>query len=183
VILFDGAVLPDDLTYFVREVPPIETLFLNQILPDRYLQTNWVDVGMLTRTGRTARFRAYDGPLHVAKRDIAQLSRVQLPPLSDTLPMGELERLNLEFARTGGTNQAAFVNQIYDDATVLTRNVQRRMEMARGDVLVDGKFTLAGEGGLYLEADFQVPGATSSPQARCGRTRSTATRCRTSTRG
>jgi hypothetical protein len=46
----------------------------NQILPDRYLQTNRVDVGMLTKTGRTARFRAYDAPPHVAKRDVAQLS-------------------------------------------------------------------------------------------------------------
>jgi hypothetical protein len=158
-IMFDGPVLPDDLTTFVREVPPLQNIFLNQILPDRYLQTNRVDIGMLTRTGRTARFRAYDGAIHVAKRDIAQLSTVQLPPLSDSLAMGELERLQLEFARTGGTNQAAFVNQIYDDATTLTRNVQRRMEMARGDVLVDGKFTLAGEGGLYLEADYQVPGS------------------------
>jgi hypothetical protein len=32
------------------------------------------------------------------------------------------------------------------------------MEQARGDVLTDGKFTLAGEGGLTMEADFGVPG-------------------------
>jgi len=31
------------------------------------------------------------------------------------------------------------------------------MEQARGDVLTDGKFTLAGEGNLYMEADFGVP--------------------------
>jgi hypothetical protein len=41
---------------------------------------------------------------------------VQLPPLSDAISMGELERLQLEFARTGGTNQAAFVDAIYNDA-------------------------------------------------------------------
>ena len=35
------------------------------------------------------------------------------------------------------------------------------MELARGDVLTDGKFTLNGEGGLILEADFGVPGGTS----------------------
>jgi hypothetical protein len=83
---------------------------------------------------------------------------VQLPPLSDTLQMGELERLRLQFARTGGTNQNAFVNAIYNDAENLTRYVQNRMELARGDVLMDGKFTLTGEGGLTLEADFGVPG-------------------------
>jgi hypothetical protein len=40
------------------------------------------------------------------------------------------------------------------------------MELARGDVLVDGKFTLTGEGGLTMEADFVVPGGnllTASP--------------------
>jgi hypothetical protein len=31
------------------------------------------------------------------------------------------------------------------------------MEQARGDVLTDGKFTLAGEGGLTMEADYGVP--------------------------
>jgi hypothetical protein len=32
------------------------------------------------------------------------------------------------------------------------------MELARGDVLVDGRFTLAGEGGLFMEADYGMPG-------------------------
>lgn len=156
-IVFDGPVLPDDLTVFVREVPLPANLVLNQILPDRYVKTNRVDVGTLTKTGHTARFRAYDAPLHVGKRNVASLTTVHLPPLSDSLTMGELERLELEFARTQGTNQAAFADAIYDDATNLTLNVQRRMEQARGDVLTDGKFTLAGEGGLTIEADYGVP--------------------------
>lgn len=156
-IVFDGPVLPDDLTVFVRNIPLPQNLILNQFLPDRYLNTNRVDVGTITKTGRTARFRAYDAPLHVNRRDTAQLSTVQLPPLSDSLSMGELERLQLEFARTGGTNTGAFVDAIYNDAQVLTGNVQRRMEQARGDVLLDGKFTLAGEGNMFIEADFGVP--------------------------
>jgi hypothetical protein len=83
--------------------------------------------------------------------------QVKLPPLSSSVSMGELERLQLEFARAGGGNSAAIVNAIYDDATNLTREIQARMEQARGDVLTDGKFTLAGEGGLYMEADYGVP--------------------------
>lgn len=157
-IVFDGPVLPDDLTVFVREVPQPNVIRLDNYLPNRYLPTNRVDVGLLTKTGRTARFRAYDAPLHRTRRDVAQLTTVHLPPLSDTLVMGELERLQLEFARTGGTNQEVFADAIYNDATALTQNVQRRMEQARGDVLVDGKFTLAGEGGLFIEADYLVPG-------------------------
>lgn len=156
-IVFDGPVLPADLTTFVREVPLPDVIRLNNYLPDRMVQYNRVDVGQITRTGRTARFRAYDARPHVNKRDVAQLTQVNLPPLSDSLAMGELERLQLEFARTGGSRDSAFVDAIYNDAQTLTLNAQRRMEQARGDVLVDGKFTLAGEGGLIIEADFGVP--------------------------
>lgn len=156
-IVFDGPVLPDDLTVFVREVPLPNQIRLNELLPDRHVQLNRVDVGTLTKTGRTAKFRAYDAPVHRGQRDSATLTTVKLPPLSDSLSMGELERLQIEFARTGGTNQAAFVNAIYNDAQNLTENVQRRMELARGDVLTDGKFTLTGEGGLTMEADYGVP--------------------------
>lgn len=157
-IVFDGPVLPDDLITFTRNVPlPIEVGHgLEAILPNKYVDTNRVDFANITKTGRTARFRMYDGPLHVAQRDVASTNVVKLPPLSDSLGMGELERLELEFARTGGTNQGAIVNAIYDDATILTQNVQRRMALARGDVLNDGKFTmLTAEGGL--EADFLLP--------------------------
>lgn len=159
-IVLDGPVLPADLTTFVREVPQPANFILDQILPNVYITDNRVDLGVITRTNRMARFRAYDASLHRAQRDTATTSIVQLPPLSDTLAMGELERLQLEFARTGGTNTGAFVNAIYNDAEQLTRNVLHRMEFARGDVLTDGKFTLgslAGESGLQIEADFGVP--------------------------
>lgn len=156
-IVFDGPVTPDALTTFVREVPTPADQVLNQLLPDRFFTKNSIDVQEITRTNRTARFRAYDARLHVSQRDTSTLKTVKLPPLSTSLSMGELERLQLEFARTGGTNQEAIVDAIYDDATNLTREVLTRMEQARGDVLTDGKFTLAGEGGLFLEADFGVP--------------------------
>lgn len=165
-IYYEAPVPPDDLTVFTRNVPLIQNLVLNQILPDRTINDNRVDIGLLTKTGRTARFRVFDGPIHVARRDVYQAQSIALPPLSDSLAMGEYERLQIQFARTGGTNQGALINAIYDDAAILTNNVRRRMELARGDVLVDGKFTLAGEGGLYMEADYAVPGGnfkTASP--------------------
>lgn len=156
-IVFDGPVTPDALTTFVREVPTPADQVLNTLLPDRYFTDNTIDFAELTRTNRTARFRAYDGRLHVSERDTNITKQVKLPPLSSSLSMGELERLQLQFARTAGTDMAAIVNAIYDDATNLTREIQARMEQARGDVLVDGKFTLAGEGGLTMEADYGVP--------------------------
>lgn len=157
-IVFDGPVTPDALTAFVREVPSPADQVLNRILPDRVLNRNTVDLSELTRTNRTARFRAFDARLHVSERDVVATKQVKLPPLSSSVSVGEFERLQLEFARLGGTNQAAIVDAIYDDATNLTREVRARMEQARGDVLTDGKFTLAGEGNLTMEADFGVPG-------------------------
>jgi hypothetical protein len=156
-IVFDGPVTPDALTTFVREVPTPADQVLNQLLPDRYFNKNTIDFSELTRTNRTARFRAFDGRLHVSERDSNITKQVKLPPLSTSISMGELERLQLEFARTGGTNNAAIVDAIYDDATNLTREIQARMEQARGDVLTDGKFTLTGEGGLTMEADYGIP--------------------------
>lgn len=156
-IVFDGPVTPDALTTFVREVPTPADQVLNTLLPDRYFTDNTIDFAELTRTNRTARFRAFDGRLHVSERDTNITKQVKLPPLSTSISVGELERLQLQFARTGGTNNAAIVNAIYDDATNLTREIQARMEQARGDVLVDGKFTLTGEGGLTMEADYGIP--------------------------
>lgn len=156
-IVFDGPVTPDALTTFVRQVPTPADQVLNQLLPDRTFTKNSIDFAELTRTNRTARFRAYDGRLHVSERDTSVLKSVKLPPLSSSISVGELERLQLEFARTGGTDMSAIATAIYDDAENLTREIRARMEQARGDVLTDGKFTLTGEGGLVLEADFGVP--------------------------
>lgn len=153
-IVYEAPVSPDDLTVFTRNVPLMQNLVLNRLLPDRTVNSNRVDFGTLTKNGRTAQFRVFDGPIHVSKRDTFTSQSVGLPPLSDSIGMGEYERLQLEFARTQGGNTAALVNSIYDDATILTQNVLRRMELARGDALQDGKFTLAGEGGLTMEADF-----------------------------
>lgn len=157
-IVFDGPVTPDALTTFVREVPSPADQVLNTILPDRVLNRNTVDLSELTNTNRTARFRAFDARLHVSQRNSTTLKQVKLPPLSSSLSVGELERLQLEMSRLGGTNQSAVADAIYDDATNLAREVRARMEQARGDVLTDGKFTLAGEGNLTMEADFGVPG-------------------------
>jgi hypothetical protein len=157
-IVFDGPVTPDAQTVFIRNVPTPAEFSLSDLLPDRFFTRNTIDLSEITRTNRTARFRAFDGRLHVSERDVGVTKQVKLPPLSTSLNKGELERLQLEFARNSGGDPAEVVNAIYDDSTNLTREVQARMEQARGDVLTDGKFTLAGEGGLFMEADYGVPG-------------------------
>lgn len=156
VIFFDAPVAPDDLTTFVRDVPANSELALSALFPVRYVDDNTIDFAEIVRTNRTARYRSFDGRIHVSERDTGSEKRVKLLPLSSSLSMGEYERLQLQFARTAGTNQQALANAIYNDAENLTREVQARLEQAWGDVLTDGKLTI-NENGFQGEADFGVP--------------------------
>jgi hypothetical protein len=105
-IFFDAPVDPDDLTTFVREVPVNrggQTRRLLSMFGTRQVDRNEVDFAQIVKTNRVARFRSWDGRIHVSTRDTGSEKRVPLPPVSTSLNMGEYERLQLEFARTGGT--------------------------------------------------------------------------------
>ena len=157
-IFFDSPVEPDALTAFVREVPTPSQLSLSNLFPERLEDDNKINFAEIVRTNRTARFRSYDGRIHVSERDAGTEKFVKLPPLSSSLSLGEYERLQLEFARNGGTNQQALARAVYNDGENLTREIRNRMEQAWGDVLTDGKLTI-NENGLVNEADFGVPAA------------------------
>lgn len=156
-ILFDAEVTPDEMTAFVRTIPTPFSEALRTILPDKTVQNNKINIGEITLVNRTAQYRAFDARLHVSQRDSSVTREVKLPPLSSSIGVGELETLQLQFAQNGGTNKAAMANAMYNDAEKLTREMHARMELARGDLLTDGKFTLSNEGGLTMEADFGVP--------------------------
>jgi len=153
VIFFDAPVEPDDLTTFVREVPVSQELTLLSEFPRRDLETNTVDFAEIVRTNRTARYRSYDGRIHVSERDVGSEKRISMIPLSTSLSMGEYERLQLEFARLGGQNQQALARAIYNEAEQLTREVLNRLELGWGDLLADGKLTIA-ENGYGGETDY-----------------------------
>lgn len=157
-IFFDAPVAPDSLTAFVRDVPNNPQFALSALFGTEFEDDNTVDFAEIVRTNRTARYRSYDGRIHVSERDAGSEKRVRLAPLSSSLGLGEFERLQLEFARNGGTNQARLAAAVYNDATQLTREVQARIEQAWGDVLTDGKLTI-NEEGFQNEADYGVPGS------------------------
>lgn len=156
-MIIDDYIQPEVLTGFVREVPTPANLILNQFLPDRQIGNVEAAIDQVTKVNRAAEFRSWDAEVSVGTRDSFSRSKIRLPPLGQKLPVAEQETLMLERIRTGGDNRNGYVEAIYDDAATLAGNVRRRMEVARGDVLVDGKFTLSGENNLTLEADFGVP--------------------------
>jgi hypothetical protein len=144
-IVFDAPVEPDDSTAFVREVPVAQNLALLGEFPREDKDTNTIDFAEIVRTNRTAKFRAWDGRIHVSERDVGSEKRVKMLPLSTSLNMGEYERLQLEFSRMGGQNQQVLARAIYNESEQLTREVLNRLEMAWGDLLTDGKLTLTSE--------------------------------------
>lgn len=148
---------PVQLTGFVREVPGPATYTLNQVLPDVTIEDIDVAWDILNRTNRSATFRSYDAETPIGQRDSFERRRVSMPPLGVKTVVGELERLRLEQVRSGGNNTSRMIDAIYDDAARNTREVRARMELARGDVLTDWIFSLTGENGLTIQADFGAP--------------------------
>lgn len=155
-IVFDGPISPDALTTFIRNVPVQAELALSALFPTRYFQSNRIDWAEFVKTNRTASYRSFDGTIHVSSRDAGSGKYVELIPFSDSLSQGEYERIQVEIARLGGTNQAAQVAAAYNDAERLKGTMDNRVELAWGDVLTDGKLTI-NEGGFNGEADYGVP--------------------------
>jgi hypothetical protein len=150
------AVLPSDLTQFSREVPiPQEYGALARLLPDTSVNSFKARIRTLTRTLRAAKFRAYNAENYIAGRPFAlTITDIILPPLGQKIPLTELELLEQAFA--SGTLNDDVIQQIYDDAETNVRATRARMQLAKGDVITDGKFSLVGENGLTLDADFTL---------------------------
>jgi hypothetical protein len=156
-IFFDAEVTPDALTAFVRELPTPDDLAFYNTIGSQFVDDHKVNFSELIETNRVASFRTWDGNFPTLGRDSASSSEATLMPLGvQASALGEYERLQLQFARTAGTNKAALANAIYNDAEVLTRSIYNRLELAWGDVLTDGILTvrengIAGNAGV---ADF-----------------------------
>ena len=151
--ILNDLIPPEVLTGFVREVPGPATWNLNEVLPDRQIGDIEAAIDVVTRTNRAATFRAYDAETPIGVRDAFSRNTVELPPLGQKTLMTERDRLLLQQLQTGGFNDTPLVSRIYDEAATNARAVLARMEVARGDALVDGKVTIA-ENGLSLEADY-----------------------------
>lgn len=157
VIFFDAPVSPDALTTFVRSVPLDATLRLLEDFPIETTEDNTIDFAEIVKRNRVAKYRTLDGSIHVSARDSGSTKRVKLMPLSDSLNESEYERLQRLYAKVGGTFTDAMEQAIYNDAELLTRYMQNRLELAWGDVLTDGKLTINENGVKGFEADYGVP--------------------------
>lgn len=148
---------PGVLTGFVRELPAPPQYTLNTWLPDNNIGDIEAAFTTTFHRNRAAMFRAFDAETPIGQRDDFSRSRVSMPPLGQKTLVGEEERLKLEMLRSGGNNDAALIQALYNDAKINTEAVLARMELARGQVLTTGKFSFQGENQLKgIEADFGV---------------------------
>ncbi|KZM72211.1 major capsid protein [Nocardia terpenica] len=157
-LVFDAPVHPDSATVFAREIPLPSDHKLAAFLPDQLVQEQTIKLVNTTRVNRTASFRSFDGNIPQLERDFFETKEVDLLPISVQGMKGELERLQLERARQKGGSLSAITSAIYNDIELAVRAIRNRIEVARGELLHTGKIDLAGENGLYLKADFEVPG-------------------------
>jgi Phage major capsid protein E len=148
---------PVELTQYIREwdnevLRPEAKFQLERFLPNQETE----DLDFKLRKGGlqdvdAAEFRAFDTPASMTGRQGVTRIAGSLGPVSRQIPLGEEESLRVK-ALDRGTNDP-LINAIYDDAELMTRSVQARIELARGDLIDDGVVTIE-ENGLTLEADW-----------------------------
>ena len=141
------------LTEIVRNVANRTGGILNQVLPDRMVQTRSFKIKEYDRTQGAAQYRAFDTPAPVTAREGFTETTGKLPPMSEQMVIGEDEALGI-FERAVAGDWGGIEEEVFNDAARLTRRINNRVEQARGQVLETGKFTLTAENGLTLEADF-----------------------------
>lgn len=148
---------PTEINAFVREIQtPADYELTQSVVPERTVNSvKWQARGTRRRIA-AASYRAWDAQTKVATREISRwVTEGKLLPLGQKYIVGELETILQNVQR--GMDGDDLVQSIYDDAAAHVLSIKSRMELAAGDILVDGKFTLVGENGLTIEADHKVP--------------------------
>lgn len=150
---------PTEINAFVREVQtPADYELTQTVIPERTVNSvKWQNRSTRRRVA-AASYRAWDAQTKVATREITSVvTEGKLLSLGQKYIVGELETILQNVSR--GLDDQDLVDAVYEDAAAHVLSIKHRLELAAGDLLVDGKFTLVGENGLTLEADHKVPAA------------------------
>lgn len=150
---------PATLTGYARDA--LADLNQNQFTLSQFLPNNDVDdlEYRFTKGGEglveAATFRAYDAESPIGARPGITRVSGELPPISRKVRLGEYDRLRL---RKAGPDLVAA--GLKTDAVRMTRAVAARVELARGDALVNGSVTIA-ENEVYATVSFGRSGSHS----------------------
>lgn len=142
------------VTTVVKSVAQRTPAILSNFLANRDVQTRTFKVKSYTADNGASMYRNWDTPAPVATRPGFTELTGKLPPMSEQMIIGEDESLGIFERAVAGDWDSEVEAAIFDDAARLTQRALNRVEQARAQVLQTGRFTLSGENGLTLEADF-----------------------------
>ncbi|MEV7250773.1 major capsid protein [Streptomyces cyaneofuscatus] len=152
--LIDEFATPAELTGYARAAladRPENDFGLDRWLPNRTIN----DLSYrFTRGGggltEAATFRAYDASSDVGVRPGGARVSGELPPISRKIPVGEYERIK---RRNVDTQNAEIRDAMLDDGVRLARQIEARMELARGEAIFNASVVL-NENGVQASVDF-----------------------------
>jgi hypothetical protein len=152
--LIDEFATPAELTGYARAA--LADRDENQLTLDRWLPNRTInDLSYrFTRGGggltEAAVFRGFDASSDVGVRPGGARVSGELPPISRKIPVGEYERIK---RRNVDTQSAEIRDAMLDDGVRLARQIEARMELARGEALFNGSVNL-NENGVQAGVDF-----------------------------
>ncbi|WP_329131524.1 major capsid protein [Streptomyces sp. NBC_01476] len=146
----------EDLTVFARTIDtPADYALTREIMPARQIQGVKFRTTSSRRRVNAAKWRAYDAPTAMAKRQAEQVvNEGMLPPLGQTLAVSEMDQILLDVGNGLATN--GYVDLLYGDTERHVEAIQTAQELAAGRVLSSGINTLPG---LGLDVNWNVPSA------------------------
>lgn len=152
---------PQELLGYVRGIQLEEErnrFVLAQYLPNLSIdEIEWrVTTGQLNQPD-AAMIRSWDTEAPIGGRQGLTRLMGELPPISQKMRLGEEERLRKR--KLENSSFTGLVDAVYDDAATITRAVLSRIEMLRGEVLVNGTITINENGVAGPVIDFGRSGA------------------------
>ncbi|MGW5689785.1 major capsid protein [Streptomyces asiaticus] len=145
-----------DLTVFARQIDtPANYLLTREVLPETRIQGIKFRTTSAKRRVNAAKFRAYDAPTALAKRQAERVvNEGMLPALGQTLPVSEMDQILLDVDH--GKDTSEYIDLLYSDAERHVESIKTAQELLVGQLLATGSFTLPG---LGLDVNWNVPAA------------------------
>lgn len=156
---------PAEMAGFVRDLDPAAYGFtlMGDFLPMTDVSSNEYE---FTRTDgvrvQAGSYRGWDVEAPIASRPGFGKVRGEIPPASIKMPLGEEQRLFVERLRG---NDAPLVDQLFNDAAILTEALLARFEVAIGEALFKGEVTFNMDAGFLntLKVDYGAITTVTAP--------------------
>lgn len=145
-----------DLTVYARQLDtPANYALTRQIIPEQRIQGVRFRTTSAKRRVNAAKFRAYDAPTALAKRQAERVvNEGMLPALGQTLPISEMDQILLDVGH--GKDTQEYIDLLYSDVDRHVESIQTAQELAAGQLLANGTVNLPG---LGLDVNWNVPAA------------------------